>query len=1123
MSQAFDSGNDSGAFENRPSMMHQLFMQDSQEGQEQDDLKVLEEKAPVEREAGRQIRKAWEELAKKANAKKKRGSIVGVEGDDDDDEDEGFFDLEEDDYAVALTRMTREKDDAWKENDSDNDEDDDDGGKQPEETRDPEHNHNGTVPGSPPASPPQSPVTEASYTPLRGDSIPLSTTTAGSRRALPKSKPKKPPQHKRKTHKRAESVEQAMFGLLSTQAALPSANNKPQNGSTTTNKPQPDRTKLLSKKARPVLESPLLATDQLIDTAQARVEEVQAQNNKAKKNQPESQPKNNEDEAEDAQKQRLQAIINENGDKDVRTNENEAMERIDEDDSEDDDENEESEQANNTANNQNDEENPRQKLRRKKSRQSKFLRSVTNSVQQDWELFQQFLTPREGTIWLYVRVVVFLLVLPSLIIAALLFYLKEYPHQQEVGYSALTPEDHPFVSWWFLFIGCRQVVTLSLALATQALVIDYLALGSRFSLKFFGPAVTLLAVQARGFPSILIFWSFYNLVLLSGDRRFAHHWLYWQDSILLFSEYNYSGHVVQSEWNFRILIMAALVGILVTIKRVSLGLFLARKTLSQFGDDFDVVKQNMLVVGELATLGGEIQYEQTSLLPFAAREPGMSVTSANLQTIKKTINFEYTERSHSHENDSHRTPNAAAAASAFVRKYGDKESVGTPGSIVAVQGGTSAAGTHVSEELTEAEGDHDFEATQDSELYELLGEWEGAEDRLERKKRERITVGSILRFYKELTIMNRRYPFLPVFGRADTREKTIKSAQRLFDRLMLRTPTMKKLPFSTIAILAKDDDGIIDKSKLRELIRLFRPDRDGLLGKLDFVRSIDEIYKGMRRLSLNVEDSGQIDKGVTFLCNVIFYFVIGAIVLQQLGVDPLQLFASFSSLILGFAFIFGSSSAKYFEGMLFILNQRPYGVGDRIHLSHPSADTNPNGSSGWIVEKVTLTTTTVYWGATNERATLSNGAISNLRVINAARSPKATIYVHTKFGIDTNYNKIQVFRSAAEQFLKQRPREWCAFLGFRPSEVVIDRGYISYTLIAQHRDGWQKIGGILSSKAKLTTYLLEVSKQLGMRYLSPPLPVDLSIKDASAALKAAGIKEEAFERGVGQTRDPFGN
>ena len=118
-----------------------------------------------------------------------------------------------------------------------------------------------------------------------------------------------------------------------------------------------------------------------------------------------------------------------------------------------------------------------------------------------------------------------------------------------------------------------------------------------------------------------------------------------------------------------------------------------------------------------------------------------------------------------------------------------------------------------------------------------------------------------------------------------------------------------------------------------------------------------------------------------------------------------------------------------------------------------------------------------------------------------------------KFGINTHYKKIQVFRSAAEQYLKQRPREFAAMLGFRPSDVAVDRGYIEYILIAQHRESWQKIGSILNSKANLTTYLLEVTKQLGMRYISPALPVELKFRDATSALQAAGIdKSDVYQR-----------
>jgi len=152
------------------------------------------------------------------------------------------------------------------------------------------------------------------------------------------------------------------------------------------------------------------------------------------------------------------------------------------------------------------------------------------------------------------------------------------------------------------------------------------------------------------------------------------------------------------------------------------------------------------------------------------------------------------------------------------------------------------------------------------------------------------------------------------------------------------------------------------------------------------------------------------------------------------------------------AFMFGSSSSKYFEGIMFILMQKPYGVGDRIHLSRPEQETSIDGASGWIVEKVSLYSTHLYWGATNERATLANGAISNMKVINAARSPCAQIFVNMKFALDTPYEKIEIFKAAIEQYLKDRPREWLALVGFRPTAVAVEHQ------VSRVKDGWNFFG-----------------------------------------------------------------
>ena len=342
--------------------------------------------------------------------------------------------------------------------------------------------------------------------------------------------------------------------------------------------------------------------------------------------------------------------------------------------------------------------------------------------------------------------------------------------------------------------------------------------------------------------------------------------------------------------------------------------------------------------------------------------------------------------------------------------------------------------------------------------------------------------------------MDTDFPFSAAFGIADTRESCVASAQDVFLRLLLEKPDSEGvLQFDTIASLALLRNGEIDINKAKELIRLFRPDRDGSLTLLDFARSVDTVYKELRLLRATVASSSKIDEALENIFNIFFYVFMGAVILSQLGFDPLALFLSLSSIILAFAFMIGSASAKYFEGLLFILVQRPYGIGDRINVSGTESLADNGGAQGWIVENVTLFTTSIVLGATNERATVSNGSLAKSRIINGARSQKAVLFFLLKFHLDVPFEKIEIFKAAVEKFVKARPREWLSLLGFRATRVEADLGFIEYIAVLQHRDNWQNIGALLQSKAILQSFCLELQKKMDMRFKSPPLPVDLKV------------------------------
>jgi hypothetical protein len=175
------------------------------------------------------------------------------------------------------------------------------------------------------------------------------------------------------------------------------------------------------------------------------------------------------------------------------------------------------------------------------------------------------------------------------------------------------------------------------------------------------------------------------------------------------------------------------------------------------------------------------------------------------------------------------------------------------------------------------------------------------------------------------------------------------NSQEVYKQLLLRSPDPNVLKFNVLALVAKGPDGSLDDYKLKELIRMFRPDRDGKsvavvclfvvvvclthnlaspgnLSLLDFLKTVDGVYKEAKLLRASVANSETIDQALEGALNCCFYTILGIIILEALGFDILTIFYSLSSLIVAVAWMVGAASAKMFEGWLFILVRRPVSV-----------------------------------------------------------------------------------------------------------------------------------------------------------------------------------------------------
>jgi hypothetical protein len=153
--------------------------------------------------------------------------------------------------------------------------------------------------------------------------------------------------------------------------------------------------------------------------------------------------------------------------------------------------------------------------------------SAAESLKEDWAMFGDIMEPQKASLKAYIMRLLVYVILPSLCLACILFYGVDNP---PTGRNNGSPSDSkdPSTSWWVLFIGVRHMVMLALAKASEFVLVNYLAVQSRFFIRVAGPRMALLCSLSKGWPCILFFLGLYDIFFLYGPGSFTKHWLYWQ-------------------------------------------------------------------------------------------------------------------------------------------------------------------------------------------------------------------------------------------------------------------------------------------------------------------------------------------------------------------------------------------------------------------------------------------------------------------------------------------------------------------------------------------------------------------------------------------------------------------
>lgn len=428
-----------------------------------------------------------------------------------------------------------------------------------------------------------------------------------------------------------------------------------------------------------------------------------------------------------------------------------------------------------------------------------------------------------------------------------------------------------------------------------------------------GPLGKLFLLQARGWPLQFFLWGILDFIVLYGEGDFKIHWLYWQEYMDVFNKSNPGGELTVHPTYRGILIFAICAGVLTALKRFVIGLVFGKTSYHRYAEKLSTLLGQILLVSKVA---------KSAMLQ-----------SLDITQVRKVETLQEWQR-----------------AGEIIEETSGEDS---PGDIM----NDMSLGSTRSESkiLTES---------QVIKVAELLDVWE--EPEICDTTVEDPSLSSIVQFRASMGILVSDMPFSQAFGMSKTRAQVIDGAQNLYIKLVKKQIAMQNmddteddhastmLRFHTIALTALKKDGSFDENMAKDLVTMFRPARDGDIRLIEFCKSIDSLYKEMRKLKASISSESRMNAASETCINVLYYFILICVGVAVIGIDPLALFGFMTSFILGFSFMISGASSDYFRGLLFILLQRPYDIGDRIAVASPQTDASGGGSAGWIVKDVTL-------------------------------------------------------------------------------------------------------------------------------------------------------------------------
>ena len=305
-----------------------------------------------------------------------------------------------------------------------------------------------------------------------------------------------------------------------------------------------------------------------------------------------------------------------------------------------------------------------------------------------------------------------------------------------------------------------------------------------------------------------------------------------------------------------------------------------------------------------------------------------------------------------------------------------------------------------------------------------------------------------------------------------------------------------------------------DQEAAEEAFAFFDVSEDGVVTQDEFEDGFVRLLQAFSNAQSVLAGHNTVSHAMDRFADFVYGMVAIAVFMMFFNIPATTLFVPLGSVLLPLSFALSSAISNALTSFVYVVAQRPYDVGDRVHCEKIAED------EVLEVEHIAILQTVFRKVHSGKEVTVPNQVLAFTPIENLKRSPDVTFTIDVDVGRDTTAQQLSELKRVMLGYLAEHPREWKPDLTLSALDALPGEGcMLRIRFWVRPRKGWQDWNKIYKVRSGFVVAMLAAMQEAGLEFKLPTQPVRLDRAVSLAAAEAAGQGPKGWSgAGIGAGR-----